>query len=119
MSELFDTNILIDSLNGIAAARSALERSRNPAISIISWIEVLVGATENDEIVEGLLRNFEVIHISDEIGRRAARIRRERRMKLPDAIILATASVGGRTLVTRNTRDFPAGERGIRVPYQV
>ena len=34
-----------------------------------------------------------------------------------DAIILATAQIRGRVLVTRNTRDFPANMPGIRVPY--
>ena len=36
-------------------------------------------------------------------------MRRERRIKLPDAIILATAEIENRLLITRNTRDFPAG----------
>jgi predicted nucleic acid-binding protein len=49
---------------------------------------------------------------------RAAALRRERpRLKLPDAIILATAQTRGRVLVTRNTKDFPAEMPGIRVPY--
>lgn len=36
-----------------------------------------------------------------------------------DAIILSTAQIRGRVLVTRNTRDFPAEMPGIRVPYQL
>ncbi|MGJ3629611.1 PIN domain-containing protein [Sphingomonas sp. MMS24-JH45] len=47
-----------------------------------------------------------------------AALRRERpQLKSPDAIILATAQTRGRILVTRNTKDFPAGMPGIRVPY--
>src|SRR3546814_2328954 len=47
--------------------------------------------------------------IDDEIAHRAAALRRERpRLKSPDAIILATAQIRGRVLVTRNTKDFPA-----------
>jgi hypothetical protein len=38
---------------------------------------------------------------------------------MPDAIILATAEVAGRELVTRNVKDFPSGMRGVRVPYKV
>ena len=39
------------------------------------------------------------------------------KMKLLDAMILATAQVNGAILVTRNTTDFPAQMPGIRVPY--
>jgi hypothetical protein len=38
-------------------------------------------------------------------------------MKLPDAIIQATAEGAGRVLITRNTRDFPASTPGVRIPY--
>ena len=42
---LFDTNILIDYLNGIPQAREVLtEYHANPAISAITWMEVMVGA---------------------------------------------------------------------------
>ena len=41
---LFDTNILIDALKGIKQARAELERYDQAAISIITWMEVMVGA---------------------------------------------------------------------------
>jgi predicted nucleic acid-binding protein len=41
------------------------------------------------------------------------------RIKLPDAIILATARVSNRQLVTRNIKDFPAGTAGVRAPYRI
>jgi predicted nucleic acid-binding protein len=44
-------------------------------------------------------------------------VRRIRRIKLPDAIIWASAQEHGRILVTRNIKDFPATEPGVRVPY--
>jgi predicted nucleic acid-binding protein len=46
-------------------------------------------------------------------------MRRQMRIKMPDAIILATAEVAGRVLVTRNVKDFPSGMRGVKVPYKV
>lgn len=42
MTPLFDTNILIDYLGGVALARDELARYRAPAISIVSWMEVLI-----------------------------------------------------------------------------
>ena len=41
------------------------------------------------------------------------------RLKLPDAIILATAQVANLLLVTRNTRDFSAADPQICIPYKI
>jgi predicted nucleic acid-binding protein len=46
-------------------------------------------------------------------------IRWQKRLKVPDAIILATAEAAGRVLVTRNVKDFPVGIGGVRAPYKV
>src|SRR5271167_4146794 len=104
MPELFDTNILIDHLNGIAKATRELKRSADPAISIITWIEVLTGATTSDEevVLRAFLANFACLWVTRTVAERAAVNRRQRKIKLPDAIILATAETAGRQLVTRN-----------------
>ena len=44
MHALFDSNILIDFLNGIAAAKVELSLYESRAISVITWMEVLSGA---------------------------------------------------------------------------
>lgn len=121
MSELFDTNILIDHLNGIAKATREIRQSHDRAISIITWIEVMTGASSPDEeaTLRAFLSNFRCLEISREVAERAAVVRRQKRIKMPDAIILAAAEVAGRQLVTRNVKDFPAGTRGVRVPYKV
>jgi predicted nucleic acid-binding protein len=121
MSEVFDTNILIDHLNGITKATQELKRSARPAISVITWIEVMTGASSPDEeaVLRAFLLNFECLPVSNQVAERAALIRRQKRLKMPDAIILATAEVAGQVLVTRNVKDFPAGTRGVRMPYRV
>ena len=118
MKALFDTNILIDYLNGVVAARDEIARYQRPSISSISWMEVLVG-TAPDEAppVRGFLRRFECIGIDTAIAERAVELRQAKRLKLPDAIIRATAMQHSALLVTRNTKDFPGDEPGIRVPY--
>jgi predicted nucleic acid-binding protein len=40
-----------------------------------------------------------------------------RKVRLPDAIIWATALHESALLVTRDTKDFPSAEPGIRIPY--
>ena len=85
----------------------------------MAWIEVL--SKGNEALVKdalAFLSRFGLDEIDDEISHRAAALRRERpRLKSPDAIILATAQIRGRVLITRNTKDFPAEMPGIRVPY--
>ncbi len=83
-------------------------------------MEVLVGAQEDEEAaIRDFLLGFAVIPISKEIAEVAVRIRRQRRLRLPDSIIWASAQNSGFILVTRNSRDFPIDHPGIRVPYQL
>ena len=79
----------------------------------------MAGAKPNEEnAVRSLLAGFAIVQLTPEIAEYAAQIRRDRRIKLPDAIIQATAEVNGMSLVTRNTRDFPAEMPGIHIPYE-
>ena len=116
---LFDTNILIDYLNGIEPARREIERTRARFISIVSWMEILAGAenAEEADVLDMFLRDFTVLELTRRIARDAVEIRRARRTRLPDAIIWASARSESAVLLTRNTKDFPKGERGVRVPY--
>jgi len=115
---LFDTNILIDHLNAIPEAREEIERFENRAISIITWMEVMVGA--DADLVEPtrlFLAGFKIVALDNEIANRAVELRRVHRIKLPDAVIWATAQTTDRLLVTRNTKDFPPDDPGVREPY--
>jgi predicted nucleic acid-binding protein len=44
--------------------------------------------------------------LNDDIVRRAIALRRQRRIKIPDAVVAATALHLGLPLMTRNVRDF-------------
>jgi predicted nucleic acid-binding protein len=120
MKALFDTNILIDYLNGIAAAREEIERYERPLISPITWMEVMVGAQEDEEPpIRAFLQRFSQVPLDTAVAERAVAIRRIRRMRLPDAIIWASAQSQDALLVTRNTRDFPADAPDVRIPYEL
>lgn len=122
MSErFFDTNIVIDMLHNRPAAWAEVRNVSRAWISRMTWIEVMSGVPDSAASeTEEFLRLFAMSEISEEIARRAAALRHQRRsLKTPDAIILASAQVAGRILVTRNTKDFPAEMPGIRVPYSV
>jgi predicted nucleic acid-binding protein len=121
MKAVFDTNILVDYLNGIPAASRELDHYEEIAISIVTWMEVLAGAEEAEEeaVIREFLSRFKVQPLEKAVAERAIKIRRQHKLKLPDAIIWATAKELGRILVTRNTKDFPEQDAGIRVPYKV
>ncbi|WP_432770715.1 MAG: type II toxin-antitoxin system VapC family toxin [Sphingopyxis sp.] len=119
----FDSNIIIDALAGFGPARAEIDRATDFGarawISRAVWIEVM-SKGDGDGLwrAETLLSGFSIDEVDAEVGRRAAALRRERaRLKAMDAIILATAQLRGRVLITRNTKDFPAEMPGIRVPY--
>jgi predicted nucleic acid-binding protein len=118
MKALLDTNILIDYLNGVEAAREEINRYEAPMISPITWMEVMVGAKEDEaQIMRSFLSRFTQVDIDAGVAEIAVSIRRKRRIRLPDAIIWASALGENALLVSRNTKDFPASEPGIRVPY--
>ncbi len=117
---LFDTNILVDYLNGALPAKQELGRYADRAISVITWIEVMAGATpEVEDGTRAFLDGFDSISIDPDIAEEAASIRRGRKIKLPDAIIWATARTKSLMLVTRNVKDFPADEPWVRMPYSL
>lgn len=117
---LFDTNILIDYLNGVDAAKVELDRYADKAISLITWMEVMVGSVpETQQVIKRFLKGFVTVSIDHKIAERAVSLRQQHKIKLPDAIILATAQTQGRLLITRDSKDFLAEEPWVRIPYQV
>ena len=117
---LFDTNILIDYLNGIPKAKHELDRYPEKAISIITWMEIMVGATDDMAIpTRAFLNAFNVLPLDESVSERAVELRKSTKIKLPDAIVWATAQVHSLLLVTRNKKDFTGKEPGIRLPYEV
>jgi predicted nucleic acid-binding protein len=120
LKALFDTNILVDYLSGIAAAKAEVDLYDDKAISIITWMEVQIGTDEADQVsVDRFLSKFTLVPLDAEVSARAVALRRKSRIKLPDAIIWATALVEGRLLVTRNVKDFPARNPGVRIAYSL
>ena len=121
MKAVLDTNVLVDYLVGDPRAQAELRRYRNPFISRITWMEILVGVSDDETeaaAVRAFLGRFGLVEITEAVAEQAVQLRRELRLRLPDAIILASARVEQCPLVTRNTRDFKPEWPDIRVPYE-
>lgn len=121
MRAVLDTNILIDLLSGVQKSRTEIERYARPRISIVTWMEVMVGARNSDEedALRAFLLRFDVEPLTAEVAAEAVSLRRSHGIGLPDAVIWATSRVNECLLVTRNTSDFPTDDPGVRVPYRI
>lgn len=107
---LVDTDVFIDHLRGANELKAGRDRLH---YSVITRAELVAGSSATD-IVTQLLGALREVHVDRAIAARAARIRREAGIRLPDALIAATALEHGLEVATRNTRDFDR-VRGLRV----
>lgn len=98
----------------------ALELQQRPAISLITWMEVLVSCQPDEApVVQRWLEGFDRIAINPCVAEAALSLRREHALNLPEAIILATAQCSGLVLATRNTKDFPLRLGDVLHPYEL
>ncbi len=86
-----------------------LLKTELPVISAITEIELLCWKTANEndlQLLHSFINDAVVIELEQPIKTKTAEIRKLHSIKLPDAIIAATAIVYDLILVTRNTGDF-------------
>ena len=123
---LIDSNVIIDYLGGKIPVdkREFMNAVINdmPAVSIISKIEVLGFNAPADELklLEYFFTDVLVLEMNNQIIEQTILLRRNTKMKTPDAIIAATALVYDLTLITRNTADFK-NIQGLNIidPYTI
>lgn len=106
---LVDSNILIYAFLGGNRALQRFVVQRLPAVSAITYVEVLGyhHLSERQKVViTQLFDDLSVLPLDQPVLDRAVALRQQRKIGLGDALIAATALVHHRTLVTRNTADF-------------
>ena len=110
---LLDTNILIYYTDGLLQkwSKADLIFIESFLISIISKIEFLGWAGfRGDEYqyntAKDFIGNASVINLDDEVAEQTILIRQKYKIKMPDAVIAATAIINNLTIVTVNVRDF-------------
>ena len=82
--------------------------------SVITRAELFAGDERDEPAVRALLALHTEIAVDAIIAERAGRLRRTAMIRMPDALVAATALERGLELVTRNRRDFDR-IRGLRV----
>ena len=105
-----DTNLVIDHLSNQLPPDSASEIDKLPGvISVITRIELLgwYNATSSQLAkLQPFINNAQIYNLSEEVIQRTIAIRRQYKIRLPDAVIAATAIVYDHILLTRNMNDF-------------
>ena len=124
---LVDTNVLIEYLantlpkNAVSFVEKTFEESFT--ISIINKIEFLgfSNLTPDEDLRFRSLTSFAtILPLSEDIAEMTIQLRKKYKIKLPDAIIAATAMVHSLTLLTRNSKDFTLiKELNVRNPHEM
>lgn len=114
-----DTNIVIYILQGLEEIVNAMEELEDDDTEV--YYSTIVEAelfsfhelTKEQRLkIRGILDLGEIIDVNSEIALKAAELRAlsrknyQRKLKLPDAIVAATAFVHSAALITRNAEDF-------------
>jgi toxin FitB len=107
---LVDTDVFIDHLRGAVELKPRRHRVH---YSVITRAELFAGNSASDLFAQ-LLAPFREVAVDRSIAERAGRVRREAGIRLPDALIAATALERGLDLASRNSRDFDR-VRGLRL----
>jgi predicted nucleic acid-binding protein len=106
---LLDSNIIIDAVLNLIDIEKSIGKYKKVYISLITYIEVL-GYNFKDEnekvLTTQILELFEIINPDIEIAELTINYRKLKKIKVPDAIILATARKQNANLLTSNVIDF-------------
>jgi hypothetical protein len=121
---MVDTDVLVEYLRGRTEAGEWLEnQDADLMVSAITVAELFAGikGERETQVLDRFLLALAVLPVTEEIGRLAGQYRREygpsHGTGLADALIAATAIVGGLSLATFNRRRFPMLP-AVVVPYR-
>lgn len=115
---LIDSNIIIYLSNGLMEISDLFEKYDELLISRITHMEVLgfdFKEESDEELVNILISNFQILEIDEQVGVSTIQVRKKKKIKLPDAIIYATAMENNCELVTADVKDFNGLDGGVRI----
>lgn len=124
MPYLVDTDVLIDVSRNNGAAIDFLDQLGDSwSISIITALELIVGARDKNEVtqIDQLIAAYSAIPLTTEIGDLSYGLLREfaksHGLRVFDSLIAATALAENRTLVTKNKKHFQMiGNLKLEIP---
>lgn len=115
-AKLLDATILIDLSRGNLTAADWIDRERETGaelfVSVISAMELVAGCRDKTEVasVEKMIADFLFVHVHPPTSRKAYELMlahsKSHGLKIPDALIAATALLENFELMTDNERHF-------------
>jgi predicted nucleic acid-binding protein len=108
---LVDSDVLVDHLRGIRRLETGGHRLH---YSVITRAELFAGHATEERRVRRLLDSLVELTLDRSTAERAGRLRRRHAVRLPDALIAATALEHRMALMTRNVRDYEP-IKGLRI----
>ena len=111
---ILDTNVLIYLSKYILQPERIL--NEEAAISIITKIEVLGFQFQNNDehdLLLAMCNELKILPLTDLIAEETISLRQNYRIKLPDAVIYATALAENVPLLTNNIKDFKFIDRNV------
>lgn len=110
---LMDTNAVIEFLGGALPTSGSnwlqdiIDQNLHH-LSVINQIELLGfnGSPAEMQTLEDFIDVTNVLSLSEVVVQKTIELRKNHKIKLPDAIIAATALVYNLTLISRNVKDF-------------
>jgi len=110
---LLDSNTVIDYIAHLHPdkGRKWLDKivDEEMIVSVITQIEVLSfdpGKVDNYKALVDFFEAAAIYDLTADVVSKTIQIRQKQKIKLPDAVIAATALCNGFTLISRNTSDF-------------
>jgi predicted nucleic acid-binding protein len=104
---LLDSNTIIYLSKELILVDAIFDDNEEYGVSVITYMEVLgydFESTKEKEFIEELFSYLHIIYIDETIANKVIEIKQENKMKLPDAIICATAIVNNSLLITNDIR---------------
>ena len=102
---LLDSNIIIYLSQKKLAIDEVFENDMYYSISLITYMEILsynFSSQEEEKFVRKLLSLFKIIDINKAIADKVIKLKKNRKIKLPDAIIVSTALMTNSILYTND-----------------
>jgi predicted nucleic acid-binding protein len=102
---VLDSNIVIYLSQKKLSIDEVFEDDKKYSISLVTYMEILsynFPSKAEEEFVRKLLSLFRIIDINKKIAKEVISLKKKRKIKLPDAIIVATALVEKAVLYTND-----------------
>jgi len=117
-NRLLDTNILIYLSKNLLSIEDIAGKDEVLHISIITYMEALgykFKIPREKQLITALCKECVVLQLDDKIVAEVIKVRQKFKIKLPDAIIFATAKVHKLKLITANNADFKGLSKQVKI----